>query len=66
VFVTLVAGKFIVSRAPAPWVNRSESDAPLWLVEAILSDPDLGLDTQRQLDLKHARRGGRSGDGVRR
>ena len=66
VFLTLVAGKFLLGRAPAPWVGRADSYVPVYLAEAILEDPELGLDTDRQLDMKHARRGGRSGDGVRR
>ena len=66
VFLTLVAGTFILGRAAAPWVGRQDTNIPLYLVEAILEDPELGLDAQRQMDLRHARRGGRSGDGVRR
>lgn len=66
VFLTLVAGKFILGTAPAPWVGRRDQEIPLWLVEAILDEPELALDSHRQLDLRHARRGGRSGDGVKR
>jgi len=66
VFLTMVAGKIIMGTAPAPWVGRSDSEIPLWLAEAILEDAELGLDSQRQMDMRHARRGGRSGDGVRR
>ena len=66
VFLTLVAGTFILGRAASPWTGRQDSNVPLWLVEAILEDPELGLDSERQMAMRHARRGGRSGDGVRR
>jgi hypothetical protein len=60
VFLTLVAGTFLLGRAPAPWVGRTDSNVPLYLVEAILEDPELGLDTQRQLELRAARKPVRS------
>jgi hypothetical protein len=60
VFVTLVAGKFIMRSATAPWVQCHDTDVPLWLVEKILEDPSLGLDTGRQLELKAARKAPRS------
>lgn len=61
VFITLVAGKFILGAATAPWMGRSDSDIPLWLAEAILEDPALGLDSARQWQLKAARRDARAG-----
>lgn len=60
VFLTLVAGKFILGMATAPWMGRRDSDIPLWLAEAILEDPALGLDSARMLDLRAARREARS------
>lgn len=60
VFLTLVAGKFILGAAPAPWVGRNDSDIPLWLAEAILEDPSLGLDDARRWRLKSERRAARS------
>jgi hypothetical protein len=65
VFLTLVAGKFILGVATAPWMGRSDSDIPLWLAEAILEDPALGFDDARRWQLKAARRAGIRGDGVR-
>lgn len=66
VFLTLVAGKFILGTAPAPWVGRRDQEIPLWLVEAILDEPELALDSHRQNEMR-LRRGqsGRSADGVR-
>jgi hypothetical protein len=60
VFLTLVAGKFILGVATAPWMGRSDSDIPLWLAEAILEDPALGFDSARQWQLKAERRAPRS------
>lgn len=64
VFLTLVR-QIIMRVCPAPWVRCRDSSIPFWLAEAILEDPELALDTQRQLDMRHARRGGRGGDGRR-
>jgi hypothetical protein len=60
-FITMVGRKVILGRASCPWVGRVDSDIPLWLAEAILSDPeDLGQDTARLLALKDERKRGRS------
>lgn len=66
VFLTLVGQVLIMQVCPAPWVRCTDRPIPLWLAQAVMDDPELAFDTQRQLDLKHARRGGRGGDGVRR
>lgn len=60
VFITLVAGKFILGVAGAPWVGRQDSDAPLWLVEAILEDPELAHDDTRRWAMRDARKAARS------
>jgi hypothetical protein len=60
VFLTLVAGKFILGVASAPWVGRSDSDVPLWLVQAILEDPDLAHDDIRRNAMRNARKAARS------
>lgn len=60
-FITLVAGKVILGRASAPWMGRTDSDIPLWLAEAILTDAeDLGQDTARMLRMKDERKRARS------
>jgi hypothetical protein len=59
VFVTLAGRKVLLGVAPAPWVGRQDSDCPLWLAEAILTDPTLAHDTQRVLDMRRARRSAR-------
>lgn len=60
-FITLVGGKVILGRAGAPWVGRTDSDIPLWLAEAILTDAeDLGQDTARMLAMKDERKRARS------
>jgi hypothetical protein len=68
IFLTLVSqgGSWIMRVCSCPWVRASDSTPPLWLVGAILADPELAFDTARQIEMRHARRGGRSGDGVRR
>lgn len=60
VFITLVAGKFIMRTSAAPWVQCHDTEVPLWLVELILEDPALGLDSPRQWQLKAARRDARA------
>jgi hypothetical protein len=66
VFLTFIGQKIVMRTCPCPWVRCSDTQPPLWLVLAILQDVELAFDTQRQLDMRHERRGGRSGDGVRR
>lgn len=66
VFMHLIGGKVLMRSSTAPWVQCSDREIPFWLGEAILADPALGLDSERQNAMRHARRGGRSGDGVRR
>lgn len=56
VFVTLVAGKFILGTSAAPWMGRQDQDCPLWLVELILEDPELAHDTTRKLELRAQRK----------
>lgn len=60
VFITLVGGKFILGVASCPWVGRSDQDAPLWLVEAILEDPELAHDDTRRWAMRDARKAARS------
>lgn len=64
-FVTYVAGKFILGEAPAPWVGRRDRDVPLWFVELILNADEPWTVAENWLELKHARRAGIRGDGVR-
>lgn len=64
-FVTYVAGKFILGEARAPWVGRSDRDAPLWFVELILDADEPWTVVENWLELKRARRAGVRGDGVR-
>jgi hypothetical protein len=68
IFLTLVSrsGPVVMRVCACPWVRAQDSTPPLWLVGAILADPELAFDTARQTEMRHARRGGRSGDGVRR
>ena len=68
IFLTFVSqnGPIVMRVCSCPWVRAQDSTPPLWLVGAILADPELAFDTARQLEMRHARRGGRSGDGVRR
>lgn len=65
VFLTLTHKGFLMRRADAPWVGAHDGEIPYWLAEKILADPELGLDTHRQLELKRARKAGIRGDGVR-
>jgi hypothetical protein len=62
-FLTLTYSGMLMRTAPAPWVGASDSSAPYWLAEAILADPTLGHDSHRINEMRHARRGGRGGDG---
>lgn len=66
VFLTLVGQVLIMGVRPCPWVRGTDSPVPYWLAEAVMEDPELAFDTERRLAMKHARRGGRGGDGVRR
>jgi hypothetical protein len=68
VFLTLISqrGPWIMRVCPCPWVRCQDTQPPLWLVDAIVKDPELAFDIARQLQMRQARRGGRFGDGVRR
>lgn len=60
-FLTLTAiGGVLLGVSHAPWVGRRDRDIPLWLAEAILEDPELGLDSTRQLEMRDARKVARS------
>lgn len=66
-FLTAVGGRsFILGTSAAPWMARQDRPVPLWLAEAVLEDPELSQDSHRINEMRHARRGGRSGDGVKR
>jgi hypothetical protein len=58
VFITLVAGKFVMRASTAPWTPCQDLDLPLWLAEMVLEDPALGLDSYRQLELRRERKRG--------
>lgn len=62
-FLTQVGGSFIMGTSAGPWVGRNDQTVPLWLVEAILEDPDLSQDDLRMFEMKAARKAGRSGAG---
>ena len=64
-FVTLTSQGVIVGDATAPWVGRRDQDAPYWLAELVLNAEDPMAVWDDRLNLKHARRGGVRGDGVR-
>jgi hypothetical protein len=56
VFLTLTHSGILMRTAPAPWVSARDFEVPYWLAEAILSDPDLGHDDGRMLELRRARK----------
>jgi hypothetical protein len=58
VFLTFVGSTVVMRVASAPWVRASDSAPPLWLVEAILEDPELAFSTERILAMKAARKAG--------
>lgn len=60
VFLTLVSGTFIMGTSAAPWVGRTDREVPLWLVEAVLEDPELAHNTARQLKMRAERKAARS------
>lgn len=66
VFLTLVGQVVIMKVSSCPWMRGTDGPVPYWLAEAVMEDPELAFDTERRLAMKHARRGGRGGDGVRR
>lgn len=59
-FLTMTAtGGVLLGVSHAPWVGRRDHDIPLWLAEAILENPELGLDSTWQLAMRDARRDAR-------
>jgi len=60
VFVTLTLGGVVMRVAPAPWVGARDTEIPFWLAEAVLADPELAFDTERQRAMRSARHHPRS------
>lgn len=56
VFLTVSAGSVFLRAAHAPWVRSDYRKIPLWLAEAVLDDPALGLDSDRQRVMREERR----------
>lgn len=61
VFLTPVSrnGPIVMRVCSCPWVRAQDSTPPLWLVGAIIADPELAFSTERILEMKAARKGGR-------
>lgn len=59
-FTATATGGVLLGVSHAPWVGRQDQVIPLWLAEAILEDPELGLDSTRQLEMRDARKVSRS------
>jgi hypothetical protein len=64
-FLTLMRQGVIAGDASAPWMGRSDSPAPYWLVELVLAAEDPLKVWDERLELKRARNAGVRGDGVR-
>jgi hypothetical protein len=60
IFLTMVSrsGPIVMRVCSCPWVRAQDTTPPLWLVGAILADPELAFDTARQLQMKQRRRTG--------
>lgn len=56
IFLTLVGSSIVMRVCSCPWVRAQDTAPPLWLVGAILADPELAFDTARQIEMKTARR----------
>lgn len=59
IFLTLVSqsGPIVMRVCSCPWVRAQDTTPPLWLVGAILADPELAFDTARQIEMRKARKG---------
>lgn len=56
-FLTAVGQRsMILGTSAAPWMCRQDRPVPLWLAAAILEDPELSQDSQRQIEMQIARR----------
>lgn len=60
IFLTFVGSTIVMRVCVCPWVRAQDSNPPLWLVAAILADPELAFDTARQIEMRAARKAGRS------
>lgn len=56
IFLTFVGKSIIMRVCTCPWVRAQDTTPPLWLVGAILADPELAFDTARQIEMRAARR----------
>jgi hypothetical protein len=60
VFLTFVGSTVVMRVCAAPWVRCSDSSPPLWLVEAVLEDPELAFRSDRINAMRLSRRAGRN------
>lgn len=58
VFLTFVGSSVVMRVCAAPWVRCQDTTPPLWLVQAVLEDPELAFDTKRVLAMRAARKAG--------
>lgn len=56
IFLTFVGESTIMRVCTCPWVRAQDTTPPLWLVGAILADPELAFDTARQIEMKRDRK----------